>query len=133
MPYVFYDTETTGVATAFSQILQFAAIKTDDELNEIERFEVRCRLLPHIIPSPEALLVTRISPETLTDPGLPTHYEGDTEKVGGVEPFRLYRLQLHRIRRGVVAAGIFSNLASHLSDQYEWKSTFGRDAHCAFH
>ena len=51
MPYVFYDTETTGVATAFSQILQFAAIKTDDELNEIERFEVRCRLLHHIIPS----------------------------------------------------------------------------------
>ena len=79
MPYVFYDTETTGVATAFSQILQFAAIKTDDELNEIERFEVRCRLLPHIIPSPEALLVTRISPETLTDPGLPTHYEAVRE------------------------------------------------------
>ncbi|HHZ66739.1 MAG TPA: exodeoxyribonuclease I [Alphaproteobacteria bacterium] len=79
MPYVFYDTETTGVATAFSQILQFAAIKTDDELNEIDRFEVRCRLLPHIIPSPEALLVTRISPETLTDPGLPTHYEAVRE------------------------------------------------------
>ena len=75
MPYVFYDTETTGVATAFCQILQFAAIRTDDNLNEIDRFEARCRLLPHIIPSPEALLVTGISPETLTDPGLPTHYE----------------------------------------------------------
>ena len=71
MPYVFYDTETTDVSTAFAQILQFAAIKTDDDLNEIERFEIRCRLLPHIIPSPKALLVTGISPETLTDPALP--------------------------------------------------------------
>ncbi len=32
MPYVFYDTETTGTETAFDQILQFAAIKTDDGL-----------------------------------------------------------------------------------------------------
>ncbi len=34
MPYVFYDTETTGTEKAFDQILQFAAIKTDDDLNE---------------------------------------------------------------------------------------------------
>ena len=54
MPYVFYDTETTDVSTAFAQILQFAAIKTDDDLNEIERFEIRSRLLPHVIPSPKA-------------------------------------------------------------------------------
>ena len=33
MPFVFYDTETTGTDTDFDQILQFAAIKTDDELN----------------------------------------------------------------------------------------------------
>ncbi len=37
MPYVFYDTETTGTETAFDQILQFAAIKTDDDLNELDR------------------------------------------------------------------------------------------------
>ena len=79
MPYVFYDTETTDVSTAFAQILQFAAIKTDDDLNEIERFEIRCRLLPHVIPSPKALLVTGISPETLTDPALPTHYQAVRE------------------------------------------------------
>ena len=79
MPYVFYDTETTDVSTAFAQILQFAAIKTDDDLNEIERFEIRCRLLPHVIPSPKALLVTGISPETLTDPSLPTHYQAVRE------------------------------------------------------
>ena len=74
MPYVFYDTETTGTATAFDQILQFAAIRTDDDLHELERFNIRCRLLPHIIPSPIALRVTHVTPAMLTDSALPSHY-----------------------------------------------------------
>ncbi len=75
MSYVFNDTETTGTETTFDQILQFAAIRTDDDLNELERFNIRCRLLPHIIPSPIALRVTRVTPAMLTDPDLPSHYE----------------------------------------------------------
>lgn len=75
MSLVFYDTETTGVETFFDQILQFAAIRTDEDLNEIDRFEVRCRLLPHIIPSPDAMLVNRVSVAELTDASLPSHYE----------------------------------------------------------
>ena len=75
MPYVFYDTETTGTKTAFDQILQFAAIRTDDDLNELDRFNIRCRLLPHIVPSPEALRATRVTPAMLTDPALSSHYE----------------------------------------------------------
>ncbi len=39
MGFVFYDTETTGKDTWFDQILQFGAIKTDVEFNEIDRFE----------------------------------------------------------------------------------------------
>ena len=75
MPYVFYDTETTGTDTTFDQILQFAGILTDADLNELERFETRCRLLPHVIPAPGALLATRVTPAMLTDPTLPSHYE----------------------------------------------------------
>ena len=75
MPYVFYDTETTGIETAFDQILQFAAIRTDDDLNELDRFNIRCRLLPHIVPSPGALNFTHVTPAMLTDPALPSHYE----------------------------------------------------------
>ena len=75
MSFVFYDTETTGTNTSFDQILQFGAIRTDHELQELERFEIRCRLLPYVVPSPEALCVTGISVEQLTDPGLPSHYE----------------------------------------------------------
>ena len=39
--YVFYDTETTGTLTSFDQILQFGAIRTDDEFNELDRYEIR--------------------------------------------------------------------------------------------
>ena len=75
MSFVFYDTETTGLNTSFDQILQFGAIRTDPELRELERFEIRCRLLPHVVPSPQALLTTGITVERLTDPALPSHYE----------------------------------------------------------
>ena len=75
MDFVFYDTETTGRDTAFDQILQFGAIRTDAELNELERFEVRCRLLPWVVPSPGALKVTGVSPALLEDPSLPSHFE----------------------------------------------------------
>lgn len=75
MSFIFYDTETTGTHTAFDQILQFAAIYTDEELNEIERFEIRCRLLPNIVPSPGAMRVTRLKVSQLTDTTLPSHYE----------------------------------------------------------
>ncbi len=75
MAFVFYDTETTGSETFYDQILQFAAIKTDDSLNEVDRFEIRCRIQRHILPSPGALKVTGISLEQLSDPVLPSHFE----------------------------------------------------------
>lgn len=55
MNLVFYDTENTGTDTTFVQILQFAAILTDADLNERGRFEGRCRLLPHVIPAPASI------------------------------------------------------------------------------
>jgi exodeoxyribonuclease I len=53
--FVFYDTETTGTDTAFDQIPQFAAIRTDEDLRELDRFNIRCRLLPHVVPAAGAL------------------------------------------------------------------------------
>lgn len=75
MSFVFYDTETTGTNTAFDQILQFGAIKTDHELRELDRFDIRCRLLPYVVPSPSALRVTGITVDRIIDPNLPSHYE----------------------------------------------------------
>ncbi|KCZ83528.1 exodeoxyribonuclease I [Hyphomonas adhaerens MHS-3] len=73
--FVFYDTETTGTNLDFDQILQFAAILTDDQLNEVERFEIRCRCRPWVVPAPMALFVTGISPAQLTDQMTGSHYE----------------------------------------------------------
>ena len=75
MSFIFYDTETTGTNTAFDQILQFGAIRTDHELNELDRFEIRCRLLSHVVPAPTAMLVTNVDVEKLINPALPSHYE----------------------------------------------------------
>jgi len=58
--FLFYDTETSGLNRAFDQILEFAGIRTDLQLNEIERFSARIRLRPDVVPSPQAMLVNRI-------------------------------------------------------------------------
>jgi exodeoxyribonuclease-1 len=59
--YLFYDIETTGLNKAFDQILQFAAIRTDRQLNEIERYTLRVKLRPDVIPSPGAMITNRLS------------------------------------------------------------------------
>ncbi|SUZ32951.1 Exodeoxyribonuclease I [Roseibaca ekhonensis] len=81
MTFAFYDLETTGLSPAFDQPLQFAAILTDDEFREIERVNLRCRIAPHIIPSPWALTVTGVCPAQLLDPDLPTLFEF-TQSIG---------------------------------------------------
>ena len=75
MALIFYDTETTGTDTSFDQVLQFAAVRTDAELNEVDRFETRCRIVPYVVPSPGAMRVTGLTASQLTDPSLPSHYE----------------------------------------------------------
>ena len=70
MAFAFYDFETTGTSPSFDQPLQFAAILTDDDFNEIERVNLRCRLAPHILPSPMAMAVTGITPAQMLDPAL---------------------------------------------------------------
>ena len=59
--YLFYDIETTGLSKAFDQVLQFAAIRTDRRLNEIDRHAVTVKLRPDVVPSPTAVLTNRIS------------------------------------------------------------------------
>jgi exodeoxyribonuclease-1 len=63
--FLFYDIETSGLSRAFDQILEFASIRTDLELKELERFSARIRLRPDVVPSPAAILVNRIRSERL--------------------------------------------------------------------
>lgn len=68
--FLFYDLETTGLNKSFDQILQFAAISTDEKLNEIERYAIHVKLRPDVIPSPYATITHRISPSAAQE-GLP--------------------------------------------------------------
>ena len=63
--YLFYDIETTGLNKAFDQVLEFAAIRTDRNLNEIERYTIKIQLRPDVIPSPGAIITNRMSIENL--------------------------------------------------------------------
>jgi exodeoxyribonuclease I len=74
MSFVFFDTETTGLKRGFDQILHFAAVRTDANLNEVARFETRSRLQPHVLPHPSALRTNGLPIEWLTDANLPSHY-----------------------------------------------------------
>jgi len=53
---LFYDIETSGLNPAFDQVLTFASIRTDLELNEIERTTITISLRRDIVPSPRAFL-----------------------------------------------------------------------------
>lgn len=75
MAFVFFDTETTGLHKGFDQIVYFAAIRTDKDLSEIDRFEVRSRLNPNIVPHPGALAINGLPIEQLLDKEQPSHYE----------------------------------------------------------
>ncbi|CAL7964301.1 Exodeoxyribonuclease I [Gammaproteobacteria bacterium] len=63
--YLFYDIETSGLNKCFDQVLQFAAIRTDLELNELERHEILIKLNPDTVPSPQAILVHQLTFEQL--------------------------------------------------------------------
>ena len=65
--FLFYDIETSGLSSAFDQVLTFAAIRTDTRLEEIRRESVTIRLRDDIVPSPWAFLTHRLTPEALQE------------------------------------------------------------------
>jgi exodeoxyribonuclease I len=67
--FFFYDLETSGLDPRASRIMQFAGIRTDMDLNTVgEPYNVLVKLSDDILPSPEALMVTGITPQqTLGD------------------------------------------------------------------
>ena len=72
--YVFYDFETSSSNVYWGQIIQIGAILTNDNLDELDRFDARCRLNPGIIPEASALIVNKTSPVMLKQSNL-SHYE----------------------------------------------------------
>lgn len=67
--YLFHDYETFGLNTKKTRVSQFAAIRTDENLNIIQGEEFNYFSLPSadFIPSPEACLVTGITPFSIVN------------------------------------------------------------------
>ena len=67
--FYFYDLETTGLSPSRGQIMQFAGQRTDIDLTPIgEPDNIYIKINPDILPNPEAVLVTGITPQkTLAD------------------------------------------------------------------
>lgn len=62
--FFFYDLETSGLDPRSSRIMQFAGIRTDMDLNVVgEPYNVLVKLSDDTLPSPEALMVTGITPQ----------------------------------------------------------------------
>ncbi|SCK53993.1 Exodeoxyribonuclease I subunit C [Variovorax sp. HW608] len=72
--FLWHDYETFGAVPRRDRPAQFAAIRTDAELNEIgEPLMMFCKPAPDYLPSPEACLITGITPQQCLEHGLPEH------------------------------------------------------------
>ncbi len=67
--FFFYDLETSGLSPSLQRIMQFAGQRTDSDLNPIgEPLNVLVKLTEDILPDPEAVMITKTTPQmTLAD------------------------------------------------------------------
>ncbi|MGE8318279.1 MAG: exodeoxyribonuclease I [Comamonas sp.] len=72
--FFWHDYETFGAVPRRDRPAQFAGIRTDLDLNEIgEPVMLYCRQAPDYLPSPEACLITGITPQQCQEQGVPEH------------------------------------------------------------
>lgn len=72
--YLWHDYETFGTNPRTDRPAQFAAIRTDAELNEIgEPINIMCQPALDYLPSAQACLVTGITPQQCWQQGVPEH------------------------------------------------------------
>ena len=69
--FFFYDLETSGLSARDDRIMQFAGIRTTLDLETIgEPYNVLVKLNDDTLPSPDALMVTGITPQLTVEEGL---------------------------------------------------------------
>lgn len=72
--FLWHDYETFGAQTRRDRPAQFAAIRTDAQLNEIgEPLMIYCQPAPDYLPDPQSCLITGITPQHCLAHGLPEH------------------------------------------------------------
>jgi len=72
--FLWHDYETFGAQPRRDRPAQFAAIRTDAELNEIgEPIMIYCRPANDFLPDPQSCLITGITPQTCLENGVPEY------------------------------------------------------------
>ena len=72
--FLWHDYETFGANTRRARPAQFAAIRTDAELNEIGApMMLHCKPAPDFLPEPAACLITGITPQHCLQHGIPEY------------------------------------------------------------
>ena len=72
--FLWHDYETFGAQPRRDRPAQFAAIRTDAELNEIgEPIMIYCRPANDFLPDPQSCLITGITPQECLEKGIPEH------------------------------------------------------------
>lgn len=70
MTFYFYDLETTGFDARYGRIMQFAGQRTDDKFKPIGKpLEALIKIGEEVLPSPEAVMVTGITPQKTLEEG----------------------------------------------------------------
>ena len=69
--FFWYDLETSGISPRDARVMQFAGQRTDMDLNPVgEPVNVLVRLSEDILPDPDAVMITGITPQTTLADGL---------------------------------------------------------------
>jgi len=72
--FLWHDYETFGINTRRARPAQFAAIRTDADLNQIgEPVMLYCQPANDFLPDPQSCLITGITPQVCLEKGVPEH------------------------------------------------------------
>ena len=85
--FLWHDYETFGAVPRRDRPAQFAAIRTDAELNEIgDEIMLYCQPAPDFLPEPQACLITGITPQTCLELGVPEYQFAQTIEAAFAQP-----------------------------------------------
>jgi exodeoxyribonuclease-1 len=85
--FLWHDYETFGAQVRRDRPAQFAAIRTDAELNEIgEPIMLYCKPAPDFLPDPQSCLITGITPQHCLQHGVPEYQFAATIERAFSEP-----------------------------------------------
>ncbi|MBC7858300.1 MAG: exodeoxyribonuclease I [Burkholderiaceae bacterium] len=85
--FLWHDYETFGAQPRRDRPAQFAAIRTDAELNEIgEAIMLYCQPAPDFLPDPQSCLITGITPQQCLERGVPEYQFAATIERAFSEP-----------------------------------------------